>query len=188
MMKKIIAAAFITTVGISATTANAAVFNGFGMGVGAGLTIATAEFKGPYHKYTDSEVYGIYQIVFEYEKSRANCFYWGMGLDGSLYFSKNEHIGKLYNWSSELDARFGYNICNRGAIYGIFGLKLYQYKSNNDVNLAPVFGAGGKLRITNHISLGLEYKYALEKKYHYNHGKTVDLNSHTILTKVSYHF
>lgn len=184
MFKKIIAAAFISAVGMNISTADAAVFNGFGVGAGAGVTIATAKAKNPGFGTTHhSQTSGILQILFEYEKSRANCFYWGLGLDASLYYGKN----KVYKWSDNLDARFGYNFCNRGVVYGLVGMKLYHYRHASGVNLAPVFGAGGKLKIAKNVSVGLEYKYAIEKKYRHNHSK-IDVDSHTILTRVTYHF
>lgn len=184
MFKKIISTAFVSAVAMNISTADAAVFNGFGVGVGAGVTIATAKVKqtgfGSSHY---SKTNGILQILFEYEKSKANCFYWGLGLDASLYYGKN----KVYKWSDNLDARFGYNFCDRGVVYGLVGMKLYQYKHLNSVRLAPVFGVGGKLKVANNISVGLEYKYAIEKRYS-RHNVKVDIDSHTILTKVSYHF
>lgn len=228
-MKKIIASAVVAIATLSAS--QAAVFNGAsaGLTVGAHLSRNNARYTVNHsvqgrlldEKAKLNRNFGTFGIHFDYDRSAANAFYWGMGLDLMFYSGakakKSEADDAVqtkikYNWSSEVDARFGYNFCNNVAAYALAGLRVYNKEiklidtdDNSTVEkykktrLAPVIGLGTKFKVTNNISLGAEYRFAFEK----NHKKTQSLNlgnatahekaelrqnSHSILAKVSYHF
>lgn len=217
-MKKIIACAVVVAATLS--TSQAAVFNGASVGLSAGTLTSKYTAKtsvlGFHAKKSVNNTFGTYGIHFDYDRSHANTFYWGMGLDFMLYSgSKSKNIvdadgdvAKLttkYSWSSELDARFGYNFCNNAIVYGLAGLRLYDkniklidtfdgevvYKKHK-TKVAPVIGAGFKAKVTNNISAGIEYRYAFEREDKYSVNNIAHLkvtqDSHAVLAKVSYHF
>lgn len=215
MMNKIIAAAVMTTIGLGTTAANAKVFNGFAVGANAGVAIAAGKIKdGPRFNKT----YGIYGIQFDYHASKANSFYWGLGLDFNMYSGElkksaidddgNTGIFKeKYRWSSEFDGRFGMNFCNKAIVYGLVGAKLYQKShdlkviipglgtaksSKSEVSLVPVVGTGFQVALGEKMSAGVEYRVSFDQKTTYKiDGEKVaskKTQSHAILAKVSYHF
>ncbi len=216
-MKKIIASAVIAAATLSAS--QAAVFNG----ASAGLTAGTLTSKTKHSFKKDSvfgsakfnKTYGAYGVHFDYDRSAANSFYWGLGLDVLLHSGKSSKtVSGLkstvkYSWSSEFDARFGYNFCNNVVAYGLAGIRLYKKEFNMNTTktvgatvvkatmkktgseLAPTLGLGAKVKVSDKISLGAEYRYAFEKDVKSNNnGGTQKLknSSHAVLAKVAYHF
>lgn len=180
MMKKVIAAALITAA--VGSQAEATVFNGFAVGVNAGATqLRDAHGHG-------KKTLGTYGIQFDYEASKSNSLYWGLGLDVSLYSGKSKSHGwsYKYNFSSELDAHLGYNFCNQTVAYGLAGVKLVNSKisgyhaSKKHTKFAPVIGAGVKTKVTDKVSAGLEYRYAFKNDH--------KITNHAVLTRISYHF
>ncbi|AIK97111.1 outer membrane protein [Candidatus Odyssella acanthamoebae] len=214
-MKKIIASAVVAAATLSAS--QAAVFNGYSAGITAGSFSSQNRWNhkdnGTTQKEKLNKTFGTYGIHFDYDRSAPNAFYWGLGLDAMLFSGKKTHTDQeegiketlKYTWSSELNARLGYNICNNAAVYGLVGVRAYHKKlkaldtDDNSViyklektRLAPVIGAGIKAKVAANISAGVEYRYAFEKKrtWKYADGSKSELkqDSHAVLAKVSYHF
>lgn len=213
MIKKVITAALVT---VAASQADAAVFNGFAVGANAGIMHTTNEIKVANVNWTGKHLdktVGVFGIQFDYDKTTTSGFYWGLGLDFDFYTGKYDKkftdglntldISYKYNWSSEFDVRLGYNFCKQTIVYGLFGVRAYEKKSKVDLNSdplnhknetrgAPVVGLGVKTKLSDKISGGVEYRYAVEKnnKYVYN-GVTVlteKIDNHSVLARVSYHF
>ena len=213
-MKKIIASAVIAAATLSAS--QAAVFNGASAGLTMGTLITKydAKLKVANTNVTlakMSKALGSYGIHFDYDRSASNAFYWGLGLDFSVYSGKaskttdDVKTKMSYSWSSELDVRLGYNFCNHVAAYGLAGLRLYKkefkmidtddnstFYKKAKTRVAPVIGLGTKVKVSDTVSVGAEYRYAFERK------ETTSLvglasvkqtqSSHAALVKVSYHF
>ncbi len=180
MMKKVIAAVLITAA--AGSQADATVFNGFAVGVNGGVTILKQ------HNHGGEKVLGTYALQADYDMSKINSFYAGLGLDFALYTGKagNRHASYKYNWSSEADIRLGYNFCDRTVVYGLVGTKLVNSKatyfghSKKHTKFAPVIGLGAKTKLAEKISGGLEYRYAFKNAH--------KIMNHAVLARVSYHF
>jgi outer membrane immunogenic protein len=223
-MKKIIASAVVAAATLSAS--QAAVFNGYSAGLSGGSFTSNNRAKLSILNNTAAKgklnkTFATYGIHFDYDRSSANSFYWGLGLDAMFFAGKKTHTftnGKMslkYSWTSELDARFGYNICNNAAVYALVGLRAYHKKINysgsvrvagrttttadkmDKTRFAPVIGGGVKAKISANISAGLEYRYAFERedklKVISNTAGTIasskfKQDAHAVLAKVSYHF
>lgn len=213
-MKKIIASALIAAATLSAS--QAAVFNGYSAGLTAGTLIAKYDAKIKANNTTVdlmkmSKALGSYGVHFDYDRSAANSFYWGLGLDFSIYSGHAKKTNKdlkakmSYSWSSELDTRLGYNFCNNVAAYGLVGLRLYKktFKlidtddnstlyNKTKTRLAPVIGFGTKVKVSDKVSVGAEYRYAFERKETTSILGVASIketqSSHAVLAKVSYHF
>lgn len=214
-MKKIIASAVIAAATLSAS--QAAVFNGASAGLTLGTLITKYDAKLKANNTNVrlaklSKALGSYGVHFDYDRSAANSFYWGLGLDFAMYSGKatktiDDIKAKMsYSWSSEFDVRLGYNFCNNVAAYGLTGLRLYKkdfkmidtddnstFFKKSKTRLAPVIGLGAKVKVSDKVSVGAEYRYAFERK------ETTALigtgasiketqRSHAVLAKVSYHF
>ena len=212
-MKKIIASAVIAAATLSAS--QAAVFNG----ASAGLTLGTLTSKTK-HSYKVNNIYGsnkvnktfgAYGVHFDYDRSSCNSFYWGLGYDFMLHSGKaTKTVNGLkstvkYSWSSELDARLGYNFGNTVVAYALAGVRLYKKEFNmnarktvggitavatmrkNSAEFAPTLGLGAKVKVSDKISLGAEYRYAFERTEKLGSQKLKNA-SHAALAKVSYHF
>ncbi|MBW8309544.1 MAG: outer membrane beta-barrel protein [Candidatus Paracaedibacteraceae bacterium] len=232
-MKKIIASAVVAAATLSAS--QAAVFNGYSVGITGGSFTSHNKLKATGAKGKLDKTFGTYGIHFDYDRSAPNAFYWGLGLDVMVFSGKKSQTGTVpvrgvvgvraldgnlsstlklrYRWSSELDARFGYNICNNAAVYGLVGARAYNKiftvntsfngtvngaatnASNSDkvkkTRIAPVVGAGIKAKIAANLSAGLEYRYAFEREEKYTGFETkakFKQDAHAVLAKVSYHF
>lgn len=209
-MKKIIASAVIAAATLSAS--QAAVFNGASAGLTMGTLTSKFDNKVNTTKFNASKTFGSYGVHFDYDRSACNSFYWGLGLDFAMYSGTmkktsralNLKVKSTYSWSSEFDVRLGYNFGNAAAVYGLAGLRLYdktiklfnattnaQVAKESKTRLAPTLGLGAKVKVSDKVSVGAEYRYAFERKETF---KTINLtakskqHSHAALAKVSYHF
>lgn len=216
-MKKIIASAIVAAATLSAS--QAAVFNGYSAGLTAGVVSSKVKHSHKFNNVTErnnlNKTYGAYGVHFDYDRSASNSFYWGLGLDFLVASGKKtktitgQKASVKYSWMSELDARLGYNFCNNVAVYGLAGLRLYKKESSFNIRkvsgatistssmketgtrFAPTLGLGAKVKVSNQISLGAEYRYAFEKDEKYNSNQISQKaknSSHAVLAKVSYHF
>ncbi|WP_010300279.1 outer membrane protein [Candidatus Odyssella thessalonicensis] len=230
-MKKIIASAVVAIATLSAS--QAAVFNGASAGLTAGVLNTNNTFRFNHdvpgvtngsHKSAAAKGLGSFGIHFDYDRSAANAFYWGLGLDLMFYTGKATKSSAItdatigvnvpvkmeakYKWSSEVDARFGYNFCNNVVAYALTGLRFYNKEVKISLNnenfkdkarkhrFAPVLGAGVKAKVTNNLSVGAEYRYAFERKMTdkgdvlgvLSYNAQLKQQSHAVLAKVSYHF
>ncbi len=209
-MKKIIVSAVIAAATLSAS--QAAVFNGASAGLTVGTLTSKFDNKVNSTKFNASKTFGSYGIHFDYDRSSCNSFYWGLGLDFAVYSGKlsktstqvNLKSTATYSWSSEFDVRLGYNFGNTVAVYGLTGLRLYdktikffnattnaQVAKESKTRLAPTLGLGAKVKVSDKVSLGAEYRYAFKRK---ETSKAINVSvkskqsSHAALVKVSYHF
>ncbi|MBX3457746.1 MAG: porin family protein [Candidatus Paracaedibacteraceae bacterium] len=206
-MKKIIASAVIAAATLSAS--QAAVFNGASAGLTMGTLTSKFDNKVNGTKFNASKTFGSYGIHFDYDRSSSNSFYWGLGLDFAMYSGKmqktsallNRKLKATYSWSSEFDVRLGYNFCNHVAVYGLAGLRLYdktikmfnattnvQVVKESKTRLAPTLGLGAKVKVSDAVSFGAEYRYAFERKETLGTIAKSKQSSHAALVKVSYHF
>ena len=209
-MKKIIASAVIAAATLSAS--QAAVFNGASAGLTLGTLTSKFDNKIGGTKFNASKTFGAYGVHFDYDRSSCNSFYWGLGLDFSLYSGKmqksfallNTKVKATYSWSSEFDVRLGYNFGNSAVVYGLAGLRLQDktikilnattnvlLAKESKTRLAPTIGLGAKVKVSDKVSVGAEYRYAFERKETLtgiNHVAKSKQTSHAALAKVSYHF
>lgn len=214
-MKKIIASALIAAATLSAS--QAAVFNGYSAGLTAGVLSAKTKHSFKANNITDStkinKTYGAYGVHFDYDRSASNAFYWGLGLDFLLHSGKGTKTANglkssvKYSWSSELDARLGYNFCNNVVAYGLAGVRLAKKVSDFNVKktvglvtvtarakkssaeFAPTLGFGAKVKVSDQISVGAEYRYAFEgTEKTATSNQKIKQSSQAVLAKVSYHF
>lgn len=233
-MKKIVAVALLSSVAVASS--NAAVFNGYSFGINGGVVNSHNELKSnvPFLKGTAKKTHGVFGIQLDYDISRANDIYFGLGLDFAVYTGKShKQLAKgpvaqngyflrgqtdfhsKPKWHSELDARIGYNFCNKGVLYALVGLKLFKLENKitttssivgpnglvvngasvakgDKTKLAPVVGAGTLFQISPTVSTGIEYRYSIDRKGTLkSNGVKIakwEQDSHTVLARLRFHF
>lgn len=214
MMKKIITAA-IAAFAVTAQ-AEAKVFNGFAMGLNAGVLFEENKIPsfGPLRMKDANNTLGQFGVQFDYEMSKANGFYGSFGLAFSFPTGKSsstKHLGlgnikvsTQKHVNTELLAALGYNWCDKVVAYGITGFsvakKHYQVKVSVGPNVlvnskgsttitSGILGAGVKTKLSDKISAGIEYKHEFQPNVKIKHtNKKFKSSSNEVLARVSYHF
>ena len=214
MIKKVIAAAFVTVV---ASQADAVPFNGFNIGFNGGVLMAHNEISHtsnlPQIKKANKTL-GLFGVQFGYEMSRANSLYSRVGILVSFPTGKANSSTRVFGQQdihftakngpmTEFQAAMGYNFCNDVAAYGLVGLsvskKTYTLeqgsrtilangkKSVKETKAAPVVGFGAMKKIDRNLTVGAEYKHTFEQDKKLINAKFKS-DSDTVLARVSYHF
>lgn len=204
-MKKVIAAALLTA--SVASQADAAVFNGFGAGVNAGVLFAhnsaNKKLKNELSEYglkikNGHKTLGLFGLQFDYEMSKANSLYsrasllFSLPTGGASLKAKNDDsemkLTIKNRFTTELHGALGYNFCNDVAVYALAGLAIVKpsakfvidgekVKVKTKTKALPVVGAGLMKKVTDKISAGIEYKHTFGPNY-----KVSDFNGSKIST------
>lgn len=189
--------AILSAIAVAATlsTAQAAVFNGPSIGLVGGVNISKLEIPANTIKVSTSKTLGAFGVQFLYDMSKANALYFGLGLDALGYTGSLDLGSRSYKlkFSSQLDARLGYNFCGQTIAYVLAGGRLINHEfkapgeSNSETRFATVIGAGVATKIADKVSLGLEYRYSFDRDFDLGAAK-LKVRSNQVLAKVSYHF
>jgi opacity protein-like surface antigen len=207
MMKKIIAAALLTTAGIAQV--NAGPFNGFGAGLNAGVLMdknKAPKINGLKIKDANKTM-AQFGIQFDYIMSKANSIYSHVALVFSMPTSKSTSTTNLptgekvkatakNNVKSELQAALGYNFCDDVAVYALAGVSVSKKSWHGDIKgsktqASPVVGAGIKKKITNNLSAGLEYKHEFQPGTRIDNlpnKPKIKSQTNEVLARITYHF